>query len=273
MTNPLKQYFRRPALYVKLPSLGKFYSADAIDMPDNKEIPVYPMTAIDEITSKTPDALFNGLAVVEIIKSCVPNIKDPWQIPGIDLDAILIAIRVATTGNEMEILSECPKCKNEGKYGVNLTGLLTSLVPGDYNQTLKIDELEIKFKPVSYKVLNESNLAQFEIQIAVNNLEKITDEKEKYNKTSLTMQKLQDVTMKLISNTIESINTPNDLVTNPEYILDFISNTDKKTYELIRDFSIQLRNTSEIKPLQIKCVNCSNEYDQKLTLNVTDFFV
>lgn len=273
MTNPLKQYFRRPALYVKLPSLGQFYTKDALDLPDNKEVPVYPMTAIDEITSKTPDALFNGNAVVEIVKSCVPNIKDPWQIPGIDLDAILIAIRVATTGNEMEIESTCPSCKNEGKYGINLTGLLTALVPGDYNQTLTLGELEIKFKPVSYKVMNDSNLAQFEIQVAVNNLEKIEDEKEKYAQTSATMKKLNDVTINLISHTVESITTPNDVVTKHEFILDFLSNTDRKTYESIRDFSIKLRNTSEIKPLNIKCVNCSHEYEQKLTLNVTDFFV
>jgi hypothetical protein len=52
MTNPLKQYFRRPAIYLRLPSNGKFYSQGAIDLPDNKEIPVYPMTAIDEITTK-----------------------------------------------------------------------------------------------------------------------------------------------------------------------------------------------------------------------------
>lgn len=90
--NPLKQYFRRPAIYLKLPSEGKYYPIDAIDLPDNKELPVYPMTAIDEITSKTPDALYSGVAISEIIKSCVPNIKDPWSIPTIDLDAILIEI-------------------------------------------------------------------------------------------------------------------------------------------------------------------------------------
>ena len=79
MTNPLKQYFRRPAIYLRLPSEGKFYSQGAIDLPENKEIPIYPMTAIDEITTKTPDMLFNGTAVIEIIKSCVPNIKNPWE--------------------------------------------------------------------------------------------------------------------------------------------------------------------------------------------------
>ena len=103
MTNPLRQYFRRPALYLTLPSRGKFYPEGALEMPENGELAVYPMTAIDEITSKTPDALFNGNAVPEIIKSCVPGIKDPWAVPSVDMDAILVAIRAATNGNDLEI--------------------------------------------------------------------------------------------------------------------------------------------------------------------------
>ena len=67
--NPLASWYRQPKIYVKLPSGGNYYPEGAIDLPDNKEIPIYPMTAIDEITSKTPDALFNGIAITEIIKS------------------------------------------------------------------------------------------------------------------------------------------------------------------------------------------------------------
>ena len=79
--NPLRQYFRRPAIYITLPSKGKYYPIGAVEIPEGGEIPVYPMTAIDEITSKTPDALFNGTAIAELIKSCIPAIKDPWAIP------------------------------------------------------------------------------------------------------------------------------------------------------------------------------------------------
>ena len=66
--NPLQQYFRQPAIYLRLPSNGEFYPPGSIDMPVNKEIPIFPMTAIDEITYRTPDALFNGTAVVNVIQ-------------------------------------------------------------------------------------------------------------------------------------------------------------------------------------------------------------
>lgn len=67
--NPLKQFFRQPAIYLRLPSNGDFWPDGAVDVPHNRELPVYPMTALDEITYRTPDALFNGQAVVTVIQS------------------------------------------------------------------------------------------------------------------------------------------------------------------------------------------------------------
>ena len=55
--NPLKQYFRQPAIYIRLPSQGKNYPEGSLNMPPTGELAVYPMTAIDEITYRTPDAL------------------------------------------------------------------------------------------------------------------------------------------------------------------------------------------------------------------------
>ena len=101
--NPLTKYFRQPKVYVTLPSKGSHYAPGAIDMPENGELPVFAMTAKDELTMKTPDALLNGAATVNVIKSCIPDIIDPWQMPSIDLDAVLVAIRIATYGEILEL--------------------------------------------------------------------------------------------------------------------------------------------------------------------------
>jgi hypothetical protein len=61
------------------------------------------MTTKDEITLKTPDALLNGQGVVNVIESCCPAIKDAWAMPSIDVDATLIAIRIASYGNQMDL--------------------------------------------------------------------------------------------------------------------------------------------------------------------------
>ena len=271
-TNPLKQYFRRPEIYLKLPSGGNFYPADSIDLPENKELPIYPMTAIDEITSKTPDALFNGTAVVDIIKSCVPNIKDPWSIPSIDLDPILVAIRAASNGNLLDIESTCPSCNEQASYNVNLLGLLSKIEVGNYNELVLLNELSFKFKPFTYQKVNSINMTQFEIEQSINKLQNIEDPELRQSESASTMQKLNKLSIELISESIEYISTPAEIVHEKEYILDFLENCDRKTFEKLRSTAVTLRETSQLKPLNVTCIHCSHEYTQKLTLNVSDFF-
>lgn len=270
--NPLKQYFRRPALFVKLPSEGKYYKQGVVNIPPTGEIPIYPMTAIDEITTKTPDALFNGSAMVDLIKSCVPNIKEPWAINSIDLDAILIGIRSASNGNEMEIESRCPACEDVATYGINLISLLSQLVAADYNKEMSLNDLKIKFRPITYKEMNEAGLAQFEIQREFAILEEEQDQEIKKQKSQEILKKITTLTMKILTEAIEYIQTPTAKVDNKNFILDFLNNCDKEMYASIRDYNTELKTSTELKPLKLSCVHCKHQYEQSFTLNTSDFF-
>lgn len=270
--NPLKQYFRRPAIYLKLPSGGKMYAPGVVNIPESGELAVYPMTAIDEISSKTPDALYNGTAMADIIKSCIPDIKDPWAINSMDLDAILIAIKSAAGGDDMSISSECPSCKEVAEYGVNLIGILSQLKSADYEKELIINELSIKFKPLSYKEMNEAGTSQMEAQRIFMMLEKEENEAVRAEKTQEALRFITEVTMRILSNTVTHVRTPNAFVEEKEYILDFLKNCDRETYIAIRDYNASLKAQTEIKPLKIKCIHCQHEYEQQFTLNTSDFF-
>jgi hypothetical protein len=272
LNNPLKQYFRRPAVYLTLPSKGKFYAEGVVEETPNGDIPVYPMTAIDEITMKTPDALFNGVAMAELIKSCIPNIKDPWAINNVDFDAILIAIRAAEGKNEMEIDSQCPSCSEVNNYGLNLLSMLSSITAGDFDVPMQIHDLKIKFKPISYKQMNNAALIQMEIQKEFIQSENEQDQQVRNSKQKELVKKLTTTTMNLLTEAIEYIETPTTKVEEKEFIADFLTNCDKNTYISIRDHNIELKSKSEIKPIQVKCPNCSHEYQQPFTLNVSDFF-
>ena len=270
-TNPLKQYFRRPEIYLKLPSGGNFYPAGSIDLPDNQELPVYPMTAIDYITSKTPDALFNGTAVVDIIKSCVPNINDPWAIPTVDLDAILIAIRSAAQGNDMEIESSCPSRKEIATYAINLISMLQKMKPGDYATELQISDLYIKFRPLSYREMNQASMAQFEIQKMFSSMGTLPEE-EQTKKTQEAIVKITEITMAVLAQTIEYVKTPTITVNETAFILDLLQNCDKNMYIELRDHHAKLKDSAQIKPQKIKCIHCQHEYEQGIVINATDFF-
>lgn len=270
--NPLRQYFRKPAIYFKLPTGGRQYKLGIVDIPETGEIPVFPMTALDEITAKTPDALYSGQAVIDVIKSCIPNIKDPWKLTSVDMDAVLIAIRTATEGNKQEFTTSCPSCKEEAKYDMNLVVALNDLNASVYNDELTIDNLKIKFKSMLYKDLNEVTKRQFEMEKLFQQIDRLESLEDKTKRTQEVIVLVSKATMEALSYSIEYIKTPEAFVDQPNFILEFIQNVDKSTYELLKEHNLNLKRQTEIKPLHIKCIHCSHEYEQPFTLNITDFF-
>lgn len=270
--NPLRQYFRRPALYLKLPSGGAGYPAGSIDLPDNGEVPIYPMTAIDEITCRTPDALYNGSAVVEVIRSCVPNIKDPWAVTNVDLDPLLVAIKIATNGATTEISTQCPSCGENAKYDVELPRILAGFTASDYSTPLQIGDLKVKFRPLNYTELNRANEAQFQAQrmlVEINNTE---GEDDKNRKTSEALIGMNMLAVEIMTYTIECIMTPDMTVTENEFIKEYLLNCDAVTFDKLKNKNTELRRASETKPMNFKCMECQHEYTQPFTVNMTDFF-
>lgn len=272
-SNPLSQYFRQPAIYIRLPSEGKFYPPGSIDMPANGEIPVLPMTTIDEITYRTPDALFNGAAIATVIQSCVPCIKNAWAIPSMDIDTILVAIRIATYGQEMDLDTVCPACQNESSFGLDLRKVLDGVKSPDYTQPLQEGDLEIFFGPINYKTMNDNNLAQFEDQKMLQMLEdeNIAPE-QRSNQMSEILKKLTAVTIGALSQSIGMIRTPTATVTEQEHIKEWLSNCDRNLFAKIRDRIVAIKQSGEIKPLNMTCPSCNNKYQQAFTMNMTDFF-
>jgi len=271
--NPLSNYFRRPSIYITLPSKGKFYPEGALELTENEELPVYPMTAVDEITYRTPDALFNGTSIIEVIQSCMPSIKDAWAIPSIDLDTILSAIRIATYGHTLEIGTTCPKCEEEAEYGVDLRKIIEQLDIGEYDSSINSGDLEIHIKPLTYKDINESSLVQFEEQKIASVLEDTEmSEEEKLKLLSKTFKKISEVTITTISKSIEYIKTPETMVSDSEQINEFLHNCERSVFETIKNKVLTLRSNSELKPLHIKCMECENEYEQPFTLDMSNFF-
>jgi hypothetical protein len=199
-------------------------------------------------------------------------VLDPWSINSIDLDAILLAIKSAAGGNEMEIESQCPSCNEVASYGVNLIGILSELKAGNYDSSLQLNELTLKFRPLTYKEMNQAGLGQFEVQRMFASLDTITDEVARAERGKLALKTITELTMQLLSQTIEHITTPTVKVDDKEFIIDFLKNCDKDMYMKIRDYNAELKAQTEIKPLKIKCIHCSHDYEQQFTLNTTDFF-
>lgn len=272
-TNPLRQFFRQPAIYLKLPSAGRFWPEGSLDLPANGELPIYPMTAIDEITYRTPDALFNGQAVVSVIQSCVPAIKNAWHVPNIDISPLLIAIRIASYGHDMSLNTTCPSCKHEEEYSLDMRTVLDYVKSPDFNKTINYGDLEIIFKPISYEQQNQSSIAQFEQQKILAALPgSDLSEEEKIHRLTQAMKIITDLTISIVSQSISAIRTPNSAVTSIEQIEEFLRNCESKIYNQIREHVVSLRQQSEIPPMKIKCTECENEFSQPVDLDIANFF-
>lgn len=272
-TNPLRAFFRQPAIYMRLPSDGEFWPTGSIEIPQNRELPVLPMTAIDEISYRTPDALFNGAAVVSVVQSCVPAIKDAWKIPNCDFATIMAAIRIASYGKLMPLTSQCPSCSAQNDFEVDLQQAMDQLSASDFSKTVTQGDLVIYFRPISYKEQNHINLQQFEQSRVIAMLPSAEmPEEEKTNRLNDAIKSMTRITVAAMSLSIQSIQTPQSLVTEIAYIEDFLMNCDRKLFNAIRDHIVELRINDEFRPVKMQCAECKTEYEQKFTLDTAGFF-
>ena len=273
--NPLQKYMRQPSIYIKLPSGGNYWLQGALEMPVNGELPVYPMSTRDEIALNTPDALMNGQAVVDVIHSCVPNIKNAWAIPVTDLDTILIGIRIASYGERMEYRSTCPSCTNADEYEVDLRMFMD--MPVDitgYVQPFDYKGMQIYLKPNDYETVNLQNLEQFEQQrmvTLINNTE--LDEAEKQDRFYKIFRAMTSYTVKNISNTILKIVTPEgETVTDTDFIEDFVTNSERQLFEAVRKKVEAVNAGIPDKSVKHTCQECSHEYTSPFTFDQASFF-
>lgn len=251
--NPLSSFMRQPKIYIRLPSNGEYWPEGSLAVSETGDYPVYSMTAKDELMLKIPDAVMNGQAVVDVIQHCMPNIKNAWQIPSIDLDVILIAIRLATYGEKMVTPVNLGE-DFEMEYTVDLRTVLDSLMTNiTWEPIVSINEdLTVFVKPVNYKKFSESAIKTFETQkiIQLANNDGISeDEKLKAFKESFS--KLSEVTIGIVENSIYRIDSTEGSTSDPRHIKEFIENADKDIFNQIQAHLDRLKEINEIKPIRV----------------------
>ena len=271
--NPLSSFYRQPKIYVRLPSKGKFYEPGSLDLSENGEYPVYAMTAKDELLFKTPDALLNGTSTVELIKSCIPAILNPWVMPNIDLDFALIAIRIATYGDKMDVGTNCPHCDAENSYDMDLTAWLDIFNNFIYNTDIAVDPLTVHVRPYTYKEVTKTALKSMEQQriFQVINDDTISDEV-KLEKFGASFLKLTELTVDVIADCITAIDTPDGSVSDKAMIKEFIANCSKDIFQKIQDHVVQMKELIEFKAQDVTCGECSKPFSLPVTMDQSNFF-
>lgn len=272
--NPLIKHFRQPAIYIKLPSKGQYWNDDSLSLPANGEIPVYPMTTADELVLRTPDALANGQGVVDVIQSCCPSIKNAWKMPSTDVDAVLIAIRIASYGQTMEMTAACPKCKETHNYEVNLPQVLDQIKMPDFGSTVNIQGLKIKLKPQAYFDLNQTNIITFEEQKliqAITNSDLSDDDKKQ--KVSESIKKIMDLNNKILVQTTEYIELEDQVrVSNVDHLLEFYQNADSKVSRAMLARIDEIAQQGSLPASKVHCGDCNESFEAPMLFDYASFF-
>ena len=279
--NPLNKYFRQPAVFVTLPSGGN-YPPHVLTQSQTGEIGVQPMTARDEIIFKTPDALMNGQGMVDVIQSCIPEIKDAWQISNYDLDTILIAIRIATYGETMDINFNVPGTTEKASHTLNLPSLLEQIKTTEVNNDIELkDGLKIAVRPLTYKDMTSTALKTFtqqKLYSTVQNTDLAPEEKVKRFNESF--KALTELSITILLKNISKIITPDGAeVTDPAQIKEFVEKANATLIKELQDKLIELRTQGAVKPVKLKATEeqikkgAPVTYEVPVTFDTANFFV
>jgi len=271
--NLLSKYARQPKIYVSLPSKGKWYQKNPLDASGTGELPVYSMTARDEIYLKTPDALMNGEATATSIKSACPLIDDPFDIPMIDLDAVLIAIRIATYGEILNLEASVPGTDEELEVPVDLRVILDKLLQAEWQEKLTYNDLTFLCKPLRYRDQNIFDQKQFNTERIIQAVRSADPEKEETRKMMQeAFENLTDNNLDLICKQVYCIKTPDGDETNPVAIKDFFLNTDKKTFDVVAKFLREQKEKFDIPVHEVSVPQNLIEAGAPATLKIPIIF-
>ena len=280
-SNPLNKYFRQPAVFVALPT-GGAYPPHVMTPTQTGELGVQPMTARDEIIFKTPDALMNGQGMVDVIQSCIPAIKDAWQISNYDLDSILIAIRIATYGETMDITFTVPGTTEKVDHTLNLPALLDQIKSATVkNEVVLKDGLKIAVRPLTYKDMTHTALQTFtqqKLYSTVQNADMAPEEKiKRFNES---FKALTELSHTILLKNVSSITIQDGTeVTDPAQIKEFVEKANATLIKELQDKLIELRTQGAVQPVKLKATEeqikkgAPVSYEIPVTFDTANFFV
>ncbi len=278
-TNPLQKYFRQPSVYIKLPS-GLQYGTDVIEPSTTGELAVLPMTAMDEVKFKTPDALMNGQGVVDVIQSCIPQIKDAWRITSYDLDSIFLAIRIATYGETMDITYNLPVMNEKRSHTINLPAMLDAISRTVIEHKFSLNGLTFHIAPLTYKDMNMVSLETFQQSRIYTSLKNSTiADEEKVKTFDESFKKMTELGNDILIKNIRKIHTETESVTDPAQIEEFFKNADAKMMSELQKKLQKLRLQGSSPPVKFKASEeeikkgVPASYEVPVTFDTANFFV
>ena len=272
--NPLFKYFRKPTIYVQIPTGGRFNPE--IDKTLLDEIPVMPMTAIDEITMQNPDALLNGEALMSVIASCIPTIPDPRNLCSIDADLLFLAIKYATYGKTVTHLHTCTKCEEQAEYNIDINNVLEKFPEIQEVEPIKHGDLKIYITPPRIESMTRLALIDVEQQRILQSIQAVSEdditEMELAKQFAISFRKVSKQNVDLLISSINRIETPDETVSDEESIMEFMNNIPATIVKEVNDrVKLVTKKPEDLTTFEFTCDACDHRDKIKFELNPVNF--
>jgi len=227
---------------------------------------------MDEIIAKTPDAIFSGESMVRMIQSCIPNIKNAWGISMLDTDLIFTAIRIATYGNMLSVNHTCPGCGAGNVYELDLSRVVDHFTNCKYNNKIVLDKITIHTRPITYRKSTDVAIKQYQMSRQLSQLEAMEESEEKQKLVNELFADLAQTQNNFFMANVESIDTGNQIVTERQYIEEFMKKCDKTIYDAIKS-QVELNQATWAMPTyKVKCTDCNQDNEITINLDQSNFF-
>ena len=250
MENPLQQYYRAKEIYVKLPTQGKWMTNPPM-LTEDGEIGVRAMSMKDELLLTIPDALYNGQAI--------------------------LASRATSYDKVFPVDVKCPHCEHQDMFDVDLQ-IVLGKVTHIYEKTeVEIDDLVIEMRPNTLSAVNANNIKTTETARMLMELRNQKDNidatlQEKYSDN---MQQIAAANFVLIADAIVKVTMPDGVeVTDMQNIIDWLTNTDRKTIDILNRHQAKMNINGIPKEFDFTCSSeeCGKSFKSNVEFNPSFFF-
>lgn len=277
--NALSKFYRSPKLFIELPSGHERYTIDQVEFNESHEVGVFSMTLNDELLLKNPDALLNGEAVASVISNCVPAVKKPRELFAADIDALMVAIRIASFGKELDLSVVCPQeeCKKKNDVSLNLEAVLHTAKKLPEVSVVNLENgLTVFLHPKTFRLAMEEFKNEFESKKFIKSVtrDSSTSEDEKVSKLSKAFEKIARSQADILVRSIAKIVKEDEGIDVSEYetIRGFVENTETANITKIANELDKLNKPAVNNLFKVKCQHCSHEWEENYDFNLTDFF-
>lgn len=256
--NPLLAPALIPGETFRLPSQGLFYTnGELSDDVTNGEVTIRAMTAVDELTFKSPDMLFTGKAIADVFSRCIPQILKPNDMLSKDIDYLMVCLRMVTYGPSITLTykHDCENAKDH-TYSVDLQPIVQKSKPIDpttmaqlFTVTLPNNQV-VRLKPTTIGAIVKLNQ---DVDIA---------------NTMPSLEDLKSSVMSVLVDVIESVDGVSDKV----MIAEWIGTVSAGWVRLLTDSLTKVGDWGVKSQATTKCRDCGAEIELEFSTNPVSFF-